>query len=380
MISKREQQILSPEISLEWLELQETDQLESWDKFILNSPRGHYCQFSTWLRSFRVYGFDFRILIAKTRDTNTIVGGIGLFSIGSRGFKIVTSPIGPILEIGYEKLATPLLDSVLQHCKQSGAILVQLQFPCSKDFRIPALLPTIDLPVGLSPRAGMMFQTGSAPNQMLLLEFPPCLPGDAWRDQMLKRFSAKTRRNIRLAEKHGVEVFEARTEADLRQGYSLIERNGKEQGYATRDWKHFGQTLLEQVRKRQAVVLVARHEGQELGVHYAMLAGRRYSHIMGGTLRTERDLKVGHFLHWRAINKARELGMSAYDFTASGTLGVFKFKMGFRPTHVQFIGPQYYVLSALRFEAFTRIYPVLRKHKQSVSYVLSAATRFLGDR
>jgi hypothetical protein len=359
------------QLRIEWLTSADRPQLDCWDEFLLNSPRGHYCQLSTWLRSFEAYGFEFSVLTARATPSGSIVGGIGLLQFGRPLLGLMSAPIGPIVGTGYESLGATLLEETLRRARDFGVFMVQLQLPCSSQTTIPALIGSLETPDGAGSQPGLPFATGTAPNQMLWIEFPETSPSDSWDEQLIRRFSATTRRNIRLSQRQALEACEITGEQGLREAYSLIEMNGVQQGYATRGWHEFGPTLVEQVSKRQAIVLVARHRGKAVGAHYAVLAGRRYSYLMGGTVRDTGNLKVGHFLHWTAMRKARALALLGYDLTSGGTAGVMRFKMGFRPQHIPFVSPRYYVLSRWRFELFARLYPWLRAHKRLVSRALS---------
>ncbi|TMC55091.1 MAG: GNAT family N-acetyltransferase [Chloroflexi bacterium] len=356
---------------LEWLTPDDSEGLRLWDEFLLNTPRGHYCQLSTWLRSFEAYRFTFTVLIARRLPSCPIAGGVGVLQFGNETLGLMTVPMGPILDIGCEDLGQPLLEETLRHARSSGVFLLQLQFPCSVDACSAALLETIPLPESTQAHAGLPFSTAHAPNQMLWIGFPRESDGEVWDEQMLRGFSTMTRRNIRLSQKQELELREVVGESEMRQAYSIIEANGRQQGYATRSWDDFGPTLLDQVAKRQAIMLVARHCNMPVGAHYGVLAGGRYSYLLGGTVRDGGDLKIGHFLHWMAMRKARELDLLGYDLTSGGSAGVMRFKMGFRPEHIAFVSPRYYVFSRWRFELFTRCYPWLRKHKLLVSRVLS---------
>jgi lipid II:glycine glycyltransferase (peptidoglycan interpeptide bridge formation enzyme) len=162
-------------------------------------------------------------------------------------------------------------------------------------------------------------------------------------------------------------VIRATKESDLRKAYSLIESNGREQGYSTRLWEEFGSTLSEQVKKGQAIVFVGCREGQFLGVHYGVLAGQRYSYLMGGTVRTQENYHVGAFLHWQAMKTAYAMGLRGYDLTTWGSPGVAQFKQGFRPTEIKFASPHYFVLSRLRFSVFMKLYPALKKYRSTLA-------------
>jgi lipid II:glycine glycyltransferase (peptidoglycan interpeptide bridge formation enzyme) len=340
----------------------------------MRSPRGHYCQLSTWLESFQSYGFDFDILVVNERSDGPIVGGIGVIKFDKPFFKYITAPIGPIIDTNFEYLFKDILNSLYSYAKAVGAFLLQLQIPSAKDHYLPWLLPYDCVSTDDFGSSGIVFGTASAPNQMLWIKFPEETAVVDWNVQMLKHFNENTRRNILIAEKAELKAHEASNEKELREAYAIIEDNGRERGYATRSWRDFRSTLLTQVEKKQAIVFIAYHQQQALGAHYGVLAGQRYSYLMGGTRRSEKDLKVGHFLHWTAIKKARELRLNGYDLTSGGSPGVMRFKMGFRPEHIQFITPRSFILSKTQYQIFIKCYPFLRKNKMIIAKILSFAS------
>lgn len=340
-------------------------ELNQWDQFLMSSPRGHYCQLSTYLKSFRVYGFDYHVILAKHQENDQVFGGIGLIRFGKGPLAVVTAPMGPIIDVGQEWAFSSLISEALSYSRSVGAFLFQLKIPFTKKFADPAILPTLTMPSGASPRDGFPFDLMAVPNQMLWIEFGTIPSDEEWEAHMLKRFSSGKRRDIRMSEKNGLSVLRVTRETELKEAYSIIELNGREQGYSTRSWEEFSPTLIEQVRKGQAVVLVACREGRILGAHYGVLAGRRWSYLMGGTIRTVTDYNVGAFLHWQIMKTARAMGLRGYDLTSWGSSGVAQFKMGFRPTHIEFTTPRHFLLSPWRFTAFMTIYPALKKYKRT---------------
>jgi lipid II:glycine glycyltransferase (peptidoglycan interpeptide bridge formation enzyme) len=343
----------------------ESQELDQWDQFLLSSPRGHYSQLSSYLKSFKPYGFDTRIIVAKKRGGNDIIGGIGLLEFGGKHFKIVTAPMGPIIDLGHEDSFSTLVTEALSYSRSIGAFLFQLKIPFADNFTDPAILPAITMPTNTSHEQGFPVPLMSVPNQMLWIEFGDAASDEDWETRMFKRFSDSKRRNIRISEKSGLSVLRATKESELKEAFSLIERNGQKQGYNTRSWKEFGATLVEQVNKGQAVVLMACRDGKYLGVNYGVLAGQRWSSIMSGTVRAEKDYKVGDFMRWQTMKTARAMGLRGYDLTAWGSPGVAAFKKGFRPTHVQFTSPRYFVLSHWKFATFMKVFPMLRKYKST---------------
>ena len=52
-------------LRLDWLS---DSDLAEWDEFQMESPRGHYCQLSSWLKSFRAFGGKERVVVARGSD------------------------------------------------------------------------------------------------------------------------------------------------------------------------------------------------------------------------------------------------------------------------------------------------------------------------
>ena len=359
-------------LHLEWVRFGDKARLKEWDEFLLKSPRGHHCQLSTWLKSYCVFGCDFEVLVARNESLGPIIGGAGLLHFDRRIFRIASIPIGPIVDIGQEDAAEPILQAALDYARRAGVAALQLHFPCSAECDLPALLPAAKLPDLPRSKAGIAIKYGRADNEMLWIEFPARLDDEAWRDLALKSFGEHHRRKIRQAERSGLEAFEASTETEVREAYSMIEENARLQGYSVRGWGDFGETLIEQVNSRQAIMLVARHRGRNVGANYGALAGKRYTYVMGGITNDGRELKAGYFLQWEAMNKAKRLGFSGYDLASMTNPNVWDFKRGFRPKPVPFVKPRYFVFSQLRYKAFSWVYPKLRGRREPMLKILRA--------
>jgi hypothetical protein len=367
-----------PSIRINSISQSDSVALEAWDRFVQRTPRGHYCQLSTWLASFRAYGFRFEVVAARDTTSNEIVGGAGVLQFRLFGLNVASVPFGPIIEESHEHQLGTVTEALAARSESAGAAFLQVQFPFAADAhspRIPALPLSTPAPTGRAPRSGTLMRIGVAPSQLLLVDlaFPP--GAEPWESQMLARFSSNATRDIRRSERNDLELRCPTSEADLRATYALIESNGLEHGYATRSWNDVGPTIIEQVRRGHARMLAAEHQGRLLGAHYGVIAGKRYSYVMGGTVRTVPDLLVGRFLHWRAILAAHELGCLSYDLTSGGSPGVLRFKMSFRPIHIKLAPPVFFTFRRLSTLAFQKAYAFAHKHKTRIANVLSRVQR-----
>jgi len=342
---------------------------DQWDNFLKDSSKGHYGQLSTYLKSFIVYGADYKIIVAKDLN-NEIIAGIGLVVFGKGPLKIVSLPLGPIIKDQHEEIMHDILNQGILYAKSIKAFLFQFQIPYSLNDKHPYMYEKISLPE-VPLQKGFPFKVGSISNQLFLVDINIQPTHDTWEESMLMSFNANTRRDIRRSERNNLELREAKSVEDIKKAYELMIENGLTQGYATRSWEEFSPTFLKQVKKEQAVFLTVFKNDILLGVHYGVITGQSYNYIMGGTHRLKKDYLVGHFLHWNVIKKAKSLGLSTYDFTSTGSPGVYKFKIGFKPKQYFFDSPYYYVLSSFKFKIFYKIFPVIKNNKKILANMIS---------
>lgn len=335
--------------------------MDDWDSFQMESPRGHYGQLSTWLKSFRYFGGLEKILAVRDAG-GEIVAGLGCVSWRKWGIEFWVAPAGPVVRSGSEELASVVLDAVTGAARKAGAMALIIQPLIAQSVDLGDLLLPADCLPPYEPLGMQRRLPGMAVGQMMWVDFSRAPDGSQWEEDLLATFSQHTRRDIRSALRSELTCFEAEHEDEIRAVYGVIEANGRAQGYATRTWAEYGPTLVEQIRRGQAMLLGVRSDDKLLGAHYGVLAGQRVSYIMGGTIRTEGSLKVGHFTHWMVIRKARERNLLGYDLTSWGTAGVNKFKMGFKPDVIKLVPAQQVVFQPWKYRAWVKLLPTARRH------------------
>jgi hypothetical protein len=302
-------------------------ELDQWDRFLMSSPRGHYCQLSTYLKSFKAYGFNSHVIVVKDGGNDQIIGGIGLLEFGKSPLKLVAAPMGPIIEVGHEDSFSFLISEALSYSKSVGAFLFQLKIPFTEEFSDAAILPRIRMPINAPHRYGFPFDVMAVPNQMLWIKYGNTTSNEEWESQMLNRFSSSKRRDIRISEKNGLSVLQVTEGSELKKAYSVIELNGREQGYSTRSWEEFGPTLADQVNKGQAIVLVACREGQFL--EPLRCFGWAKVELSDGEQLEQKKTTMLELFCTGVMKTARAMGLRGYDLTSWGSTGVMEFKKAF---------------------------------------------------
>ncbi len=138
------------------------------------------------------------------------------------------------------------------------------------------------------------------------------------RDALWADFKKRVRRDVRLAERRGVEVDEARTpearDAIFRMYAATMVRN---ESFAV-----WSREMLEVVWRRlvepgRGQFLVARHEGEPLAGMLLLFSGPRCFYFLGASSGAKRTLCPNDALIWDAITRAMDRGCEDFDFMIS---------------------------------------------------------------
>ena len=131
-------------------------------------------------------------------------------------------------------------------------------------------------------------------------------------DAVMSRLKESTRRNIRLAERRGVEV-EVRTDpAAAQEFWPLLADTGERAGFVPRHAPYYAEIVEEIGLSCPVAVMLARGDGELLAGLIAVAAGPRLVYLYGGN-RTQRRLHAPYAAQWRAIEWGLEQGCTFYD-------------------------------------------------------------------
>ncbi len=159
-------------------------------------------------------------------------------------------------------------------------------------------------------------------------------------DEILASMKHKTRYNIRLAEKKGIVVEEARPD-ELDRWYALYEETARRDRIAIHSRAYYAALLrasVEYAGIRPVVkLLLARHEGSLLAGNIVSFWKKQAVYLYGASSGEKRNLMPTYALQWDAILKAREAGCATYDLygvpprpdESHPMFGLYQFKTGF---------------------------------------------------
>lgn len=155
--------------------------------------------------------------------------------------------------------------------------------------------------------------------------------------ELLAQMKSKTRYNIRLAEKRGVQVFETREQKYRAAFLDLITATSGRKGITahSRDYyEHFFAAFPEGMCR----LFVAEYQGEVLVANLVLFYGDTVTYLHGGSSDQHRDVMAPYLLQWEQIKVAKKEGYHWYDFGGIKTTeansswsGITKFKTGFAP-------------------------------------------------
>lgn len=337
--------------------------LQLWDEFLKYNSRGHYSQYSSWLQSYKAYGFDFQLLLLV--EHNRIIAGCGLVIPKVAFFKFVIVPVGPIISEFNEDKIELLLQKIHEFALKSRACYLQINVPCLAD----------DLQSSYSfssIKADSFYFTGLDGTK-----FKYVISVDGFRFVDLsdknpeKNYSSNTKRNIKKSLDGNLEFRLAQTDQEIEIAYNCIANNAVSQGYSVRSYADFKSTIKQLIDNDEAVFAVCISDNKVVGSLFLLESGGRYNYISGGTDRNYNNYKIGHFLHHKIIELSIQKNYKVYDISVGGNAGVVRFKEGFGGKHLRFIGTKYWILRPSLFKIFLFFDAYLKPHKAKIARILS---------
>jgi lipid II:glycine glycyltransferase (peptidoglycan interpeptide bridge formation enzyme) len=180
---------------------------------------------------------------------------------------------------------------------------------------------------------------------------------------LLSEMKSKTRYNIRLSQRKGVEVRHAGMD-ELDKWFRLYDETYVRNRLASNDIEFFEQvfrTRAEDTNSPGKVdLLLAEKDGEPLAGMFLARSGERATYLYGASSGQQRNLQASHALQWGAIQHSKEAGCREYDmFGISPTpdpehpmYGLYRFKTGFGGTKVHRQGCWDYPLEEESYEQY----------------------------
>lgn len=317
---------------------------QEWDAFLADCPSTHILQTTAWGELKSSFGWECVYLISGKEDQRA--GAQLLFRRLPLGWRMAYLPKGPINQgkdsrnmVCFDQAWEILGMEIDQICHRKRAIFLKIE--------PDVLLAVENGELSVAPRGFHPSPHAIQPPRTILVDL------SASNEDLLSRMKQKTRYNLRLAQKKGVQVEHS---ADLASFYRLMKVTGQRDVFAVHDQAYYQQAYDLFAPKGQCALLLASFESELLGGLMVFIQGQRAWYFYGASASQRRDLMAPYLLQWEAMCWARARGCTEYDlwgipdaaeadleaqFTIreDGLWGVYRFKRGFGGRVCRAAGP-----------------------------------------
>lgn len=180
-------------------------------------------------------------------------------------------------------------------------------------------------------------------------------------EELLASFKPKTRYNIRLAQKHGVVVKEDNSDQAFEAYLRLTSETTHRQGFYAHDERYH--RLQWQAMRKAGIshLLVATYQNQILATFMLFVFNKVLYYPYGASTRKHKELMAPTLLMWEAIRFGQAHGCQSFDLWGSAGpnpspnhpyFGFHKFKEGFSPKTVEFVGTYDLVINPFLYRLY----------------------------
>ena len=319
--------------------------LAEYEAFVQSHPKGHFSQSVLWAK--QKPAWTWRAILCRGAD-GKIKGSIAFLI---RKMPIVRKTIlyacrGPVCDLDDRETFGELVAAAKQLAKEEKAYVIKIDPDVPSDhLEFKKMLEDF----GFHTKDGGKNFEAIQPKYVFRLYL-----NGRGEEELLASFQQKTRYNIRLAVKKGVEVRICGKEMVPDFARIMLE-TGVRDGFVTRPPEYFA-AMMDNLGEH-ARLYMAFHEGQPIAGTLAIHYGDKVWYLYGASSNEHRNLMPNYLLQWNMIRWAVETGCRVYDFRGvSGDLsesnplyGLYKFKKGFNGEFTEFVGEYDLVLKKLSY-------------------------------
>lgn len=324
-------------------EILRPEQYEEYEQFCKSHPRGGFTQSTRW---FQVKNNWQGEVVVVRDDQGKIVAGCAVLvqKLPLLGAALLYAPRGPVCDLEDRTLLKELKAGLDQLAKKHKAY--QLKWDpevLADDQGIADTMKEMGFSLFAGPEG---FETIQARfNYHLFLQ-------GRSEEALFQNLTQKTRYNVRVAMKHGVEIRVVGTDY-LDEFVRIMQTTGQRDGFQVRPKSYFERML--QALGEHARLYMGFFEGHPVCGAIATNYAGKTCYVYGASDNLYRNVMPNYLMQWEMIRWAAQTGCTLYDFQGvSGNLdengpmyGLYRFKRGFNGQLDEFAGEWNYTYRPL---------------------------------
>lgn len=341
----------------------------TWNKLILGLPNPHILQTWNWAKLKEMYGW--RMLPQVWHDPSGEVEAAAMVlerSMPIRGFAAQTCilyvPRGPLLNWEKPGLKKRVLSDLQELARKKHAIFIKIDPELVIGSDLPNGEGETSNPIGQSIITHLKSHGWIFSNEQIQFRNTFWLDINKTEEELLANMKAKTRYNLRLAERKGVQVRTG-SEVDIPLLYKMYAETSVRDGFIIRPQSYYTEVWKNFMRSGMAEAFIAEVEGQPVAGLVLFHFAEKAWYFYGMSCNLQREKMPNYLLQWKAIQRARTLGCQIYDlwgapdnFDQTDSMwGIYRFKEGLGAQVIRTIGAWDFTPNKLLYAIFTRFLP-----------------------
>ncbi len=329
--------------------------------FTANGPKGHILQSYEWGEVKEKTGWTpIRFLVREEDETVVAAASVLKRKMPGMNRYLFYVPRGPVMDFSDDRVVDYVLGEIKKLAKEHNAFLLKIDPDLKKSEELTKRLKA----KGMVTKEGSLNFEGIQPKFVFRLDI-----SDKTEEELLAQMDRKTRYNIRLAEKKGVTVREAKTKEDLHDFYRILKVTAERDRFQIRSEAYFEWIWDSLVKNGLAKIFLADYENEVISGTLAGLYGDKVWYMYGASDNRQRDKMPNYLLQWTMIKWAKEENCNLYDFRGvSGDLnpgnplyGLYRFKKGFKGEFTEFVGEFDLPYSKFLYFSYEKAVPFYKK-------------------
>lgn len=329
-----------------------------WDAFVAASPLRSFMQTWTWGKLQESTSTPFFRLVVE--DKGKIVA--------------VALVVERSLKLGYSWLYVPrgplFVEGLSQEEMEAAWVALEVKLKSLADER-KSFFVRIDPLLETFSREGWRKSSREVqPQHTLILDIT------SPEETLLEKMHSKTRYNIRVAQRKGVQIRFSHNVDDVHSFLTTAKAVTSRTGFSYHPDEYYCSIMEVLGGSGMAELAIAQIDGKVAASHLMIYADGIATYAHGASLSEYRSTMAPTLLYWNTILRAKEKGMQQYDFFGIAPedapsdhpwSGITRMKVGFGGTRVSYAGAYDFVLNEGLYAGFSLMRNALGGIKKAVS-------------
>ena len=276
-----------------YMKLVTQENKEAYENFLKSHDRCNFQQSLEWGKVKE--SWENEVVLAEDKNGN-IQGSISVLIRKIPIFgNMMYSSRGPVCDIHDKEILKKLTDGLNELAKEKNAFVLKCEPDIkSDDIEFRKIVESLGYRIKDDAKN---FADEIQPRYVFRLN----LKGKT-EEQIFESFHSKTRYNIRLAQKKGVEVKQGEKE-DLKDFHKIMIETGTRDGFMIRPLSYF-EKMYDELAPEHMKLLMAYHEGQAIAGIIVIMYGNKSWYLYGASSNSHRNLMPNYLLQWEGIKSA----------------------------------------------------------------------------